>query len=85
MKVGTPIKEVGDCHRMLGRDVLGVIAQAMIYLGRFQSDEGSSCQTVKEGVPKQGYLKIGVCYHSLNIVPQIRFDSLTLKFLYAVL
>ena len=52
MKVGTPIKEVGDCHRMLGRDVLGVITQAMVYLGRFQSDEGPSCQAFKEGVPK---------------------------------
>jgi hypothetical protein len=57
----------------------------MIFLGRFQSDEVPSCQAFKEGVPKQGYLKIGICYHSLNIAPQIRFDSFSLEFLYAVL
>jgi len=43
---------VGDCHWMLSRDVLGVIAHAMVYLGRFHSDEGPSCQAFKEGVPK---------------------------------
>jgi hypothetical protein len=42
MKIGTPIKEVGDCHRMLSRDVLRVIANAMVNLGRFHSDEGPS-------------------------------------------
>jgi len=30
MKVGTPVKEVRDCHRMLSRDVLGVIADGLI-------------------------------------------------------
>ena len=86
MKVGTPVKEVGDCHRMLSRDVLGVIAHALIYLGRFHSDEGPSCcQAFKEGVPKHRYLKVGICNHCLNIVPHVGFDTLALEFLNAVL
>lgn len=86
MKIGTPVKEVGDCHRMLSRDVLGVIAHALIYLGRFHSDEGPSCcQAFKESVPKHGHLKIGICYHCLNIVPHVGFDTLALEFLNAVL
>jgi hypothetical protein len=86
MKVGTPVKEVGDCNRMLSRDVLGVIAHALIYLGRFHSDEGPSCcQAFKEGVPKHRYLKVGIGDHCLNIVPHVGFDALALEFLNAVL
>ena len=70
---------------MLSGNVLRVIAHAKIYLGRFDSDERSTCQAFEEGVPEHGYLKIGIRNHSLNVDPHIRLDSLSLKFLKAVL